>query len=353
MPLSAVPRAGPVVLVALLVASAGCLGPAGESVGEDPLEETANASPANASDANETGDANDTSSGDDGGQAGNRTANRSRDNATADNDTAGEDADANETDDDAANETTYPPWPSPAEASIRPGVRVFSEGQCTSNFLFRTPDNATLMLGVAAHCVASEPLGATSGCDDGVEPLQPGAQVGIEGADNPGHVVYSAWWTMQQMENPSEDACLFNDFALVAVNASDRAQVNPAVEGLGGPTGLAGADEIQFGDRVQWHGSTGATPETAATSRHEGVVAGSGNWSFQTYSVLPGVFGDSGSGIMLEDGRAAGVLSTVNFLPPGANGITKLDLALEYAREHADLEVELVTWSQLDPLPLP
>src|SRR5688572_554190 len=76
-------------------------------------------------------------------------------------------------------QTEQKPWPNLASATIRPGVQVSSSaGQCTSNFLFRSPDNATLYLGTASHCV------------DG---LKVGDNVQIDGASKPGKVAYSAW----------------------------------------------------------------------------------------------------------------------------------------------------------------
>src|SRR5687768_14596577 len=45
-------------------------------------------------------------------------------------------------------------WASPEAATIRPGVQMVSEtAQCTSNFVFRSPDNQSIFLGFAAHCV--------------------------------------------------------------------------------------------------------------------------------------------------------------------------------------------------------
>lgn len=323
--------------VALLLLTAGCL-----STSSDPVT-NASTNDTPSEEANET----------DAGDSRNGSANSSEDNDTSEegsgDDNRSRSGSGNQTGDD---ETSQPAWPSPEEASIRPGVRIDGAGQCTSNFLFRTPDNATLMLGVAAHCVSEGPVAGSSGCSDDVDPLEPGSQVEIEGASQPGVLAYSSWYTMQESGDASDDACLYNDFALVAIDPGDRGDVHPAVQGFGGPTGLAEASAVGFGDRVEWYGNTALTPDTSTTSEHEGTVVNSRNWTFQAYSATPGVSGDSGSGVMLEDGQAAGVLVTVNTVYPGANGITKLDPALSYAQAHG-MQAELVTWEQtedgLDP----
>jgi len=336
------------VTLALLMVTAGCLGggePLGETSGDespsDPdggPEDEANASDRSGSDDEDEGDAGDEQDAD---------GNRSSSQGEQTNET-GEDREGS-----SSGESSYPPWPSPENASIRPGVQVHTDvGQCTSNFLFRTPDNATLMLGLAAHCVADAPTFATNGCSDSVDPQAPGAEVDIEGADEPGRLVYSSWHTMQQA-NVTEDAvCRNNDVALVAVNPADRADVHPAVEAYGGPTGLAGGDQVAIGDRVQWYGNTGTTPSSPATNRHQGSVLSSTEWRFEAYSAAPGVPGDSGSGVMLADGSAAGVLVTVTTVYPGANGITKLDPALAFAQQVGGVQAELVTWETTASAPV-
>ena len=48
--------------------------------------------------------------------------------------------------------------------------------------------------------------------------------------------------------------------------------------------------------------------------------------------------GDSGSGVLSQDGEALGILVTVALAPlAGSNGVTSLDLALAYANGHSEL----------------
>lgn len=328
------------VLTALLLA-AGCLGPAGEPVDDA----STNASPQDSPE-----DENATSDDENRSQPSNATQEDDEDERSSKQDEESGEGSSSEGKDEAnasdEPEDPYPPWPSPQEADIRPGVQINAEGQCTSNFLFRTPDNASLLLGVAAHCVANMPEGV-SGCSDDVDPLAPGAEVEIGGASKPGTLYYSSLYTMQQENVTDEAACWNNDFALVEIHPADRTSVNPAVQSIGGPTGLAASGDVSVGDTVLWYGATGLTPESEPTSRHEGRVVSSTDWRMQAYSAAPGLPGDSGSGMMLEGGSAAGVLTTLQLVYPGANGAMKLDPALSFAEEYG-VEVELVTWPMLE-----
>ncbi|MDX1611605.1 MAG: hypothetical protein R3185_04495 [Candidatus Thermoplasmatota archaeon] len=228
-----------------------------------------------------------------------------------------------------------PGWPSLNEASIRPGVQVIAGGsQCTSNFLFRTPSNSTLLLGLAAHCVSDIDIG---------DPVR------IPAANANGTLVYSGW-KVDGQEN--EESGL--DFSLVAIHADHRGKVHPAVRHFGGPTGLASPEQVDTFTKVLWYGNSGAHGFVEETNRHEGYVLWKdGKATFDAYSAAPGVPGDSGSGVMDGDGRAAGVLVTVNISPdPGANGMVFLHTALEQAKDRG-IHVDLVTWPLLEQGMLP
>jgi hypothetical protein len=72
-------------------------------------------------------------------------------------------------------------WPAIGEAVIRPGVPVSSDtGSCTSNFVYRSPDNETLYLGLAAHCL--------EGRENETVRIAGGAAEGI--------IAYNSWYTM-------------------------------------------------------------------------------------------------------------------------------------------------------------
>jgi hypothetical protein len=97
-------------------------------------------------------------------------------------------------------------------AEIHPGVMTFTEGaQCTANFVFR--DSGGTYLGQSAHCSGTGAATDTNGCDAGSLPL--GTPVEIDGASRPGTLAYSSWIAMQEANEQNENACAYNDFALV------------------------------------------------------------------------------------------------------------------------------------------
>lgn len=248
---------------------------------------------------------------------------------------------------DARATTTTGPWAAESEATVHPGVRTVTEGaQCTANFVFsqiRTlPDGKRIkevFLGQAAHCASKEHNTATDGCR--TETFAPGeTPVEIEGASRRGVLVYSSWWTMQQVGETDPEACAYNDFALVKVHPHDYPDVNPTVPVWGGPDGLSGP--TVFGDAVYTYGRSRL--RLGLQSAREGSSIGTygDGWTHSVYTVTPGIPGDSGSAFLDREGRALGILSTVAIAPfPASNGVTDLRRALAYMQAHTD------TWDGL------
>jgi len=237
-------------------------------------------------------------------------------------------------------------WPELAQAVIRPGVQVVAEGgQCTANFLFRSADNATLYLGLAAHCLGSAE-----------DPLGVGTPVAIAGINNAGKVAYNHW-----EYEPSE----LNDFALIEISNSPsiRAKVHPAVMFFGGPTAMAKGSATTTGAHVLTYGHSGQRPDSDPENPREGYVLHHEEGQYLVWTDHPGIQGDSGSGLMTATGGALGVLSrgTTNPAPgtlanrdaPSLNFYVELDDLVADARRLADLEVQLVTWPLLQGGDLP
>lgn len=235
--------------------------------------------------------------------------------------------------------TSFMSWPSESEATIRPGIQVVSDaGQCTSNFVFTSPDNPSLYLGLAAHCV---------------EGLDLGTRVDIGGIAT-GTLAYSSWSTMATIDEQDADALEHNDFALILIPADARGLVHPGVRHFGGPTALADSATVATGDKILTYGNSGLRQGIDPSGWHEGYVLETSGWTTTAYTVGPGVPGDSGSGVLTADGKALGILVTLTILPTaGSNGITHLDRALDYAAQHAGLEVRLATWQLEDAGLLP
>jgi hypothetical protein len=223
-------------------------------------------------------------------------------------------------------------WAPASSATIHPGVQTFTAGaQCTSNFVFS--DGTNTYIGQAAHCSGTGGNTATDGCTSGTLPV--GTQVDVTGASKPGTMVYNSWATMQANGERNADTCAYNDLALIKLDPSDVANVNPSVPGYGGPTGVGTVGSL--GDKVYSYGNSELRGGVTKLSPKEGVlIQNQGNgWSHNVFTVSPGTPGDSGSGFMNDSGQAIGILSTLQLAPAaGSNGVG--DIAKEIAYLHAN-----------------
>jgi hypothetical protein len=223
-------------------------------------------------------------------------------------------------------------WAPASSATIHPGVQTFTAGaQCTSNFVFS--DGTNTYIGQAAHCSGTGGNTATDGCTSGTLPV--GTQVDVTGASKPGTMVYNSWATMQANGESNADTCAYNDLALIKLDPSDVANVNPSVPGYGGPTGVGTVGSL--GDKVYSYGNSELRGGVTKLSPKEGVlIQNQGNgWSHNVFTVSPGIPGDSGSGFMNDSGQAIGILSTLQLAPAaGSNGVG--DIAKEIAYLHAN-----------------
>jgi hypothetical protein len=223
-------------------------------------------------------------------------------------------------------------WAPADSASIKPGNQTITDGtaQCTSNFVFTA--GSTIYLGQAAHCASTGEATDINGCVTHTKPI--GTPVEIQGATRPGRLAYSSWVSMQGRHEGDPNTCQFNDFALVAIDPADYGRVNPSVPGFGGPTGVGtaavGSTIFSYGNSSLRLGLTLLSPKQGLVLLSEG-----GGWSSTVFTVTPGIPGDSGSGMMNENGQAVGVLSTLAILPlPATNGVGDLTRSLNWMRSH-------------------
>ncbi len=227
-------------------------------------------------------------------------------------------------------------------AEITPGVQMYTDGaQCTANFVY-TDGAGNTYVGYAAHCAGLGAATDTNGCDAGSLPL--GTRVTfarggslVSGGTTVGHgtLAYSSWLTMQGRNETNEDACAYNDLALVKVDAADVSKVNPSIPFWGGPVGI-NTDGTAAGDRVYSYGNSSLRGGIEALSPKTGASVGTtGNgWSHPVYTVSPGVPGDSGSAFLDAEGNALGTLSTLAIAPlAGSNGVGDLNSELSYAQQ--------------------
>ncbi len=224
-------------------------------------------------------------------------------------------------------------WAPAATAAIHPGVQTFTNGaQCTANFVFS--DSSNVYIGQAAHCAGTGGNTATNGCTSASLPL--GTPVTVTGASKPGTLVYSSWLTMQAQGETDANTCQYNDLALVQLDPSDVANVNPTIPHWGGPDGIA-TSGTTAGELVYSYDNSELRGGVTQLSPKTGVSLGdSGNgWSHDVLTVTPGIPGDSGSAFLDAHGNALGILSTLQLAPlAGSNGVGDLNLELQYLHTH-------------------
>ena len=237
-------------------------------------------------------------------------------------------------------------WAPAATAEIHPGVQMYTDGaQCTANFVFTDGTGATYV-GYAAHCAGLGEATDTNGCEAGSLPLgtrvefrERGSLVSRGTTVGHGTLAYSSWLTMQQRGETDENACAYNDFALVKVDAADVAEVNPSVPFWGGPVGI-NTTGTTTGDTVHSYGNSSLRAGVEELSPKQGtsVMTEGDGWSHAVYTVSPGVPGDSGSAFLDGQGNALGTLSTLAIAPLAAsNGVSDLNHELSYAQANGGL----------------
>jgi hypothetical protein len=234
-----------------------------------------------------------------------------------------------------------PAWAPAGQASIHPGVQVFTAGaQCTSNFVFE--EGADVYLGQAAHCSGTGGQTETDGCSSGSLPL--GTPVEVTGAGRAGTLAYNSWLSMQENGETDPDTCAHNDLALIEIDPADVAEVNPSVPGFGGPTGVGAVGGL--GSTVYSYGNSSLRGGVTKLSPKQGTVVqnSGGGWSHIVVTLTPGIPGDSGSGFLNGNGAAIGVLSTLQIAPlAGTNGVGDLAKEVAYLRSEGGFpDIELV-----------
>jgi hypothetical protein len=219
---------------------------------------------------------------------------------------------------------------------VRPGAIVNSNaGQCTFNFVFSGGDGATY-IGTAGHCILGEsPIGG----DVGETSWAPGTGPVARDAGDAriGEFAYAI------LQDPK-------DFALIRVDPG--VAVSAQVCHFGGPTGTNA--DTSSGAVVLHHYGNGVAVGSVLPAR-TGVALGmpDPDHVFAQALALPG---DSGSGVISDDGRAVGVLVTVGIhsssigtggVDAGVVGITRLPPQVARAASVLGTALTLVTAAPL------
>lgn len=205
---------------------------------------------------------------------------------------------------------------------VRPGAWVrTSQGRCTFNFVFQGSDQRTY-IGTAGHCIFKD--------GDGERTWSPG--------EGPG-----AWDVDENYVGEFAYALLGGgtDFALI--RAAEGVPVNPAMCHWGGPTGLY--DEMMSSTSppmtVRHYGGGVGLGDTIPA--RTGVLTPNGEYYYGVYWYGAVLWGDSGSGLLSEDGRALAVNVSISPWIEGNNFSTRIDYQLPLAEAALGIDLELMT----------
>lgn len=204
---------------------------------------------------------------------------------------------------------------------VRPGAEVWSEGGgCTLNFMFRgyvrDPLTGELVeagrfMGTAGHCIVDQSE------QEHVWQAGSGPEA-TDGADRRiGEFAYAV--------NSST-----KDFSLIRLDPD--VQANPSMCHFGGPTGIHDPTLSPVAPRVIQHFGQGLVFGDTVSARSGAGYLSDPNWTFAGTGAS---FGDSGSGVETDDGRAIGVLVAIS---PLGIVITRLAPRVEDARAALGLE---------------
>ncbi len=196
---------------------------------------------------------------------------------------------------------------------VRPGAIVNTDkGQCTFNFVF-TGSDGEMYIGTAGHCILGD---SAIGGDVGEMAWMPGEgpEARAAGGARIGEFVYAI------LQDPK-------DFALILVDHG--VPPDPQMCHFGGPTGVNSG--TPSGAVVLHHYGNGVVIGSVVPAR-TGLALGTPEPD-HVFAQALAVPGDSGSGIISNDGRAVGVIVTVGIhssrigtrgVDAGIVGITRL-----------------------------
>lgn len=234
-----------------------------------------------------------------------------------------------------------PPCP-----GVRPGGLVTSDiGGCSFNFLFHGSDGERYM-GTAGHCYYPDTTGGEDVLAEGE-----GLEARVEGK-RVGEFAY----TVLTGEL---------DFALIRLD--DEVEASPAMCHFGGPTSIYTEHSPKrlelrhYGNGVGLGNTHLETLAKVPGGNVKTLPARSGH-AWQTlddesvYAMIAVTFGDSGSGVIDDRGRAVGVAVQLNVTDeygnPAPTRLTRLDLHLARAEEKMGIDLTLQT-APLETLAVP
>lgn len=227
--------------------------------------------------------------------------------------------------------TAAPPIGTGTCPGVRPGAVVNSDaGQCTFNFLFRGSDGNRYM-GTAGHCILGE---SPTGGDVGERTWAAGS--GPVATDADGNRVGEFAYAI--LQDPK-------DFALIRLDPGVAA--SPQMCHFGGPTGRNDA-LVQEPVVLHHFGQGLLLGQTVPGRTHLALSMPDPD---HVYANGAAIFGDSGSGVIDDTGKAVGVLVTIGVhtaqvgttTDAGVIGITRLAPQQQRAGQALGIRLRLVT----------
>ena len=215
---------------------------------------------------------------------------------------------------------------------VRPGALVQTEvGLCTDNFLFQAPDGERF-IGTAGHCILGK--GPKPGdVGEKVWPKGGGPEAKDENGKRIGEFAYAV------LQDPK-------DFSLIRLDPG--VQASPEMCNFGGPTGI---NDDMTGDPVTLEYFGNGVGAGSTVPARSAVAAGLSSPD-HVYALGLALPGDSGSGVISDDGRAVGVLVTTgvhgfgisdNGVDFGTMGITRIHPQVTQASAMLGMPLALVT----------
>lgn len=198
-----------------------------------------------------------------------------------------------------------------ADMPIQPGAPASSPvGGCTMNFVFHD-QNDVKYIAIAAHCI------------------DVGQRATASGIGEFGTAVY---------ERFNGD----DDFALIKIDPSRYASVNPAMRNWGGPTGYTSYTETTVGDRLLYHGYGIGVGSNAVTRSRAGALSADNIRAYNSVGLA--TFGDSGGPVLhAATGKALGLANNIVGGPTSLVNGSTIERLVDKASEEAGLVLTLET----------
>lgn len=215
-------------------------------------------------------------------------------------------------------------------SGVRPGAGFSTPvGGCSLNFVFEDASGQRY-IGSAGHCFIG----------GGESVWAPGAgPTARQGSTVFGRAVYAALASDGEIGGYDDDEIGYSGYDFALIRLDPGVVANPEMCHFGGPTGVFTAHAPipepvhQFGRGLLFGGTIPAR-SGAATHTLDPLVV---------HTMLPAIWGDSGSGVVTADGKAIGVVVRLDTEGRGTAILSRIDAHVARAEQVLGLDLEIVT----------